>query len=174
MSYTEVAGGDPILAATINDLIRGTLNRDSGRLVQTVAQTAIVNNTMTPATFTTEDRDTGGYHSTVTNPSRVTPTVPGVFEVKGSISCSGASDYTSIEVVILKNGTATPSAFRMQPGASSQTTVVPVSGDVECNGSTDYFEIAFRLVRSGAGTSGTTVSSQFASTLEWKYSRTRP
>jgi hypothetical protein len=165
--YSTVAAGDPINASTINDLIAASINRPSGRLVQAVAQSGIVNNTMTAVTFTTEVYDTNGWHSTVSNTSRVTPTVPGIYRVKGSVAAVGATDYNAVEAVILDGGSPVPPATRFQPGVSSQTTVIPVTADVDCNGTTDYFELGFRLNRSGAGTSGTVVSAQFASVLEW-------
>lgn len=173
-AYANVAAGDPIYASTINDLIKYGPNAYAGRLVQTVAQTGIVNNTMTAATFTTEAYDTGGFHSTSSATSRVTPTVAGIYRVKGAISAGGQTDYLAVEAAILFNGSAQPPATRFQPGASSQTTLVPASADIDCNGSTDYFEIGFRLNRSGAGTSGTTVSAQFATVLEWSLLRTSP
>ena len=170
-----VFGGDIIYAADINAIFNATLDKPIGRLTQAVQQTGIVNNTMTAATFTTEVFDTHDFHSTSVNTSRVTPTTEGTYLVRGSVAIQGQTDYTTVEVVILKNGTAQPPATRLPPTTASQTTMLPASCYVDCNGSTDYFEIGFRLNRSGAGTSGTAgISSQFATTLEWELSRDRP
>lgn len=138
-----------------------------GRLVQAVAQTGITNNTMTAVTFTTEELDTGGFHSTSVNTSRVTPTVAGVYRVHGAVSAIGQVDYASVEVAILVNATAVAPATRFNPGSAGQTTVIQAEALVTCNGSTDYFGVGFRLQRASA-TSGTVVSSQFASVLEWE------
>src|SRR3982751_367898 len=155
-----VFGGDPIFASDINALIAASSEKPAGRLVQTVAQTGIVNNTVTAVTFTTEQFDTAGFHSTSVNTSRVTPTVAGIYKVTGSVSISGATDFTAAEVVILDTGSAMPPAFRITPGATSNTLVLRATAYVECDGSTEYFEVAYRVARSGAGTSSTAVSSQ--------------
>ncbi len=166
-----VFGGDVILASDINALIAASSERPAGRMIQTVAQTGIVNNTMTPVTFTTEQFDTAGVHSTSVNTSRVTPTTAGIYRVMGSVSISGATDYTAAEVVVLVNGSAVAPAFRITPSATSNTLVLRATAYVECNGTTDYFEVGYRVARSGAGTSSTAVSSQFASVLEWELTR---
>ena len=146
-------------------------DKPAGRMVQSGAQTGILNNVLTACTFTTEDFDTHGFHSTSVLTSRVTPTVSGLYDVRGGVSITGQTDYTTVEAVIRFNGNAIAPAHRITPSAGSQTLVIPATAFVVCNGSTDYFEIAFRLQRSGAGTSGTVVSSQFASVLEWAKER---
>jgi hypothetical protein len=175
VTYTEVAGGDPILAATINDLIRYGPNKPCGRIRQGTAQTGIVNTTTTAITFAAADEiDTHNFHDTVTNNTRVTPSVAGIYIVKGGVAVAGNTDYTQVQAFIQKNGAALAPAHRITPGATAVALVLPVSAEVQCNGTTDYFEIAYQATRSGAGTSSTSVSTQLTSVLEWTWDRTEP
>lgn len=162
-----MAAGDKALWSDVDEFIAGP----SGRLVQTVAQTGIFTATITPITFTTEDQDPYGYHSTSVNTSRVTPTVAGWYRVSGGVAYAGATDYTVIEAFIRENGSVgVPPAHRVTPSTTSQSLVLPVSAKVPCNGSGDYFEICLRASKT-AGTISTVVSSQFTSVLEWEYDR---
>lgn len=142
-----------------------------GRLVDAVGGQSLPHNTLTAINFGTgsEDFDTGGFHSTTTNTSRVTPTQPGYYAVNGAVAFTGRSDYAAVEVVLRKNGTAIPSASRMSPKDVSQTLILPVAAKIQCNGTTDYFEISARHVNGASAASSTVVSSQFASSLEWTY-----
>jgi hypothetical protein len=163
-----MAAGDRIFWTDVDEAIEPP----AGRLVQTVAQTGIASGATTAATFTTEDLDSHNFHSTGALTSRVTPDVAGWYEVDGSISLAGATDYTILEAFVRKNGsTGIAPAYRTTGvSASSQTLVFGTRAKVECNGSTDYFEICFRITKS-AGTISTVISSQFASVLEWRYVR---
>lgn len=176
MSYTEVAAGAPIAASTINDLIRYGPNKPAGRIRQGTAQTGIASGANTAVTFAAADEiDTHSFHDTVTNNTRVTPTVAGLYRVHGGVSISGQTDYTQVQGMIGKNGAGFfAPCHRINPGTSSQTLVLPVSAMVQCNGSTDYFELYFSATRSGAGNVATAVSSQFACALEWELIRTEP
>lgn len=143
-----------------------------GRIRQGTAQTGIVNSTATAVTFAAADEiDTDNFHDPATNNTRVTPTIAGTYHVTGGVAIAGATDYTQVQCYLAKNGSALAPAHRITPGATSNTLVLPVAAKIECNGSSDYFEIWFQLTRSGAGTSGTAVSAQFASVLEWEFVR---
>lgn len=175
MAYANIGAGDIILAATINDLIAYGPNKPVGRIRQGTAQSGIVNSTSTAVTFAAADEiDTHGFHDIATNNTRVTPTVAGIYHVTGAVSIAGQTDYTQVQAFLQKNGTPLAPAHRITPSATANTLVLPVAAKIQCNGTTDYFEIAFNLTRSGAGTSGTAVSSQFASVLEWVWDRTEP
>jgi hypothetical protein len=141
-----------------------------GRCAQTVAQSGWANNTGIPITFTTEDVDSGNAHNNVTNNTRITPTKAGWYRVHGSVSFAGQTDYTTIEVFLRSNGTGGyPPAGRISPSAANQTLVIGTTALILFNGTTDYVELLARTVRSGAGTSGTVVSTQFASVLEYQF-----
>lgn len=142
-----------------------------GRIRQTVAQSGVANITIFAVTMDTEDHDTGGFHSTSSNTSRVTPTTAGYYQVKGVVTFAGQTDYVGLDAIIRTNGSTTlPGAGRQGAPGSNTTVSVPVSAQVQMNGSTDYFELCGRATR-GTGTSGTTVSSFLASTLEWEWLR---
>lgn len=162
-----MAAGDKAFWSDVDEAIA----RPAGRLVQAVAQTGIASATSTPVTFTAEDLDSHNFHSTAVNTSRVTPTVPGWYNVKGGVAFGGATDYIVNESFIRQNGTVgLPPANRITPSASSQTLVLPCAAKVFCNGAGDYFELCLRATKT-AGTISTTISSQFTSTLEWDYDR---
>jgi hypothetical protein len=107
---------------------------------QTTAQ-SISTATWTSFNIDTELFDSDGAHSTVTNTSRYTATVPGTYMVIGS---SGwVSNSTGLRRVrIAVNGVA---VFGTGTGAEAQTTS-GVSGHitstlVQLNGTTDYVEV---------------------------------
>lgn len=167
---TLVSDGDDIDAAPINRLAAGTIEKPTGRIRQTVAQTGVTNNTLTPVTMDTEDWDDNNDHSTVTNTARVTPHKAGTYRFAGSVCFLNQTDYSGLDVVFRKNGTTTlPPATRVAPSATNTTWVLPATALIDCDGSTDYVELCFRAARSGAGTSGTAVSSFLASALEWEF-----
>lgn len=169
---TIVSDGDDIDAAPINRLAAGSIEKPTGRIRQTVAQTGITNNTITAVTMDTEDWDDGGYHSTVTNTSRVTPTKAGLYLVTGGIAYTGQTDYSGVEAIWRKNGSTTypPATRHSSLSTTSGTIVVPAAPiQIRCDGVSDYFELCMRAARSGAGTTSLVVSSFFASALEWQF-----
>lgn len=84
---------------------------------QTVAQ-SLTNSTATPITFTTEDVDTSGMHSTSSNTSRIVATVAGWYMCNGNISY--ASNATGIRTTAWQvNGT---------PINGAGTSTTPVTG----------------------------------------------
>jgi hypothetical protein len=166
------AAGDEVVSADVSELEDLTTGKPIGRLVQTVAQTGIASNTATAATFTTEDLDTHNFHDTGSNTSRATPNIAGIYNVRGSISLAGATDYTILQCLIRKNGSSSlPPAYRSTGvAASAQTLVFGTQAFVDCNGTTDYFEVVL-IVSKSAGTISTVISAQFACVLEWVYER---
>lgn len=164
--------GQIMLDEDFDEIQAASSEKPLGRLVQTVAQSGLASAAYSAMTFTTEALDTHGFHDTAVNNSRVTPTVAGWYRVHGAICTVGQTDYTTIEVVLRKNGSSNLSpATRLNLRNDSQTTVIPVTALIDCNGTTDYFELVLRPTRSGAGTTSTSVASQFATTLEWQYER---
>ena len=170
MAYTEVASGAPILASTINDIIRGTLNRPTGRMVASAAQ-ALADNTQVAILFAAEDFDSANFHSTSSNTSRVTPSKAGQyrFTATGFFEAQTATTVVS-DVNIRFNG-----ATNLAPGARVG---VPPAGQafslsctvlIEMNGTTDYIELIMR--QDSAGADNTNQSIQVSSALEWEYVR---
>lgn len=136
------------------------------RLVQQAAQ-SLANATPVAITFGTgsEEYDTHNFHDMVTNPSRITPSIPGVYEMTGTVSLVSAP-YTQAYVRARLNGanvspwviTPTPSAAGTGPLALQITVRIP------CNGTTDFIEL-FAQQTSGAARN-TDASAGFASVLE--------
>lgn len=115
-----------------------------------VASQSVANNTATALTIDTEVYDSDGFHSTVTNPSRVTATIPGWYLVFGYGTFVG-NTAGSRSVRIYLNGVAVP---------GSQTTLSPAPSGVQwaascwcmvnVNGSTDYIELNVSQTSGGA------------------------
>lgn len=178
MSYASVGAGGIIYAQVINDLINYGPNKPHGRIRQGGAgvQTGLASGATVAITFTSADEiDTGNFHDPAgANPSRVTPTVAGLYLVKGGVSIAGQTDFTQVQAAIAKNGAAFAPAERITPSATANTLVLTTHATIQCNGTTDYFEIVASATRSGAGTWATVASLQFASVLEWSLDRTEP
>lgn len=144
--------------------------RQVGRLVQSGTQ-ALANNTQVALTWSTEDFDTGSFHSTVTNPTRVTPNVPGYYRFTFTAFMGGTmtANSTIIDANIRTNGVNNiPPGPRDSAGINGgvslfATVLIPM------NGTTDYVELVARQ-QAGVGTT-TNQSQQFSSVLEWEYVR---
>lgn len=143
------------------------------RLVANATQ-SIADNTATALTFATEDIDTDGFHSTSVNTSRVTPTVAGYYRFYGTVFMGGRTDYSTISVVIRKNGSTNMApAGRVGGGASfsgaaasAQVCSVPCDVLVDMNGTTDYIELVVTQDNVANVSVSTNQSSQFSSTLQ--------
>lgn len=97
-------------------------------------------------TFNSEQSDDHGFHSTVTNPSRITPTTSGwyVFLVKAQASGSPTADGT-FGLAVRKNGAESPTLGRMtiHQDAWSDDNFFLVTYPSSFNGTTDYVEAWF-------------------------------
>lgn len=86
VTRTFVAG-EVVLASYFNTNINGPINfllaKPIVRLRQTTLQT-ITTSTLTALTYTTEDVDSSGMHSTVSNTSRCTAVYPGWYQQSGA------------------------------------------------------------------------------------------
>lgn len=86
---------------------------------QTVAQ-SLTTSTITPITFTTEDVDTSGMHSTSSNTSRLVATVAGWYLCSGNISY--AANATGIRTTAWQvNGVAAPGAGQLFVATAAAT-----------------------------------------------------
>lgn len=137
--------------------------RPVGRLVASGTQ-ALADNTDVTLTWTTEEFDTHGFHSTVTDPSRVTPNVPGYYRFYASGFFAAQATPNFVEVKIKINGTAIAPAVRA-PGMTTThgygcTVLQPM------NGTTDYAEV--QVKQDSAGADDTAQSIQFSSVFEWE------
>jgi hypothetical protein len=165
----SLAAGQVVDEDDLADIVAGTTEKPVGRLVQAVAQ-SIADNTHVALTFTTEEFDTHGFHSTSVNTSRVTPTIAGYYRVSGAVFMTARSDYSYVEGHIRVNGTAVPPGER-KPVPPNGTVSCGASAIVECDGVSDYFEFGVRQDNTANVASLTTVSVQFTSALEWEFMR---
>lgn len=164
MSYTDVAAGDPIYASTINDLIRGTLNRPWTRLALQANQ-SIPNTTATAVLFGagSEIRDDRNWHSTSTNTDRITPDLPGRYQVIGNVYFA-ANATGDRRIYAAKNGATSNNWSREIANGSNGINSI-VGGIYECNGTTDYLSLQVFQSAGAAlniqGTGDTTFSTTF-------------
>lgn len=138
--------------------------RPHGRLVASGTQ-ALADNTQVAVQYSTEDWDSHGFHSTVTNNSRVTPNVPGYYRVWVTTFFDPQTTPVVSDTNIRKNGSSNVAPANRGVGqavAFSQA----CTAEVEMNGTTDYFEHVCR--QDSAGADSTNQSSQFSSVMEWE------
>ena len=157
-----MAAGDITYWSDVANAIRPPLVR----LVATAVQ-ALADNTAVALTFAAEEIDTHGFHSTVTNTSRVTPTVAGYYEVTGTVFFEAQTTPVVSSAWIRKNGTDNkPAAGRDVPGAQAFSLHTGATL-ISMNGTTDYVELMAQ--QDSAGADNTNQSIQFSSVLEVKY-----
>ncbi|GAA3032062.1 hypothetical protein FHS39_002601 [Streptomyces olivoverticillatus] len=106
---------------------------------QTTAQ-SIPNATFTSFTLDTEVVDSDGGHSTTTNTSRYTATVPGTYLVVGTAGWSGATTgYRRCRITL--NGGVVPGAAVGTDATNAVLCGQSVTAIVVMNGTTDYVEV---------------------------------
>lgn len=139
--------------------------RHVGRAYATSGQ-SLADATWTAITLQDESFDTGNFHSTSSNQSRVTPSVAGYYRFTGTGSFESQSTGVGLDVGIRKNG----SDFQGSPVRIPGTTTIAaqqVSVIVSMNGSSDYCELVMR--QDSAGSDNTQINDPFRPTLEWEY-----
>jgi len=144
-----------------------TDSKPIGRLVASGTQT-LNDNVETAITFSAEEIDTHGFHSTVSNTSRVTPNVAGYYRFYGSVFFASLTTPVTAEGRLRKNGTDNIAPAHRGPGYTVASSG-PTTAIIAMNGTTDYVELIAR--QDSAGNSSTNQSIQFSSVLEWEYIR---
>lgn len=144
-SFRTWVAGEIVTAAFMNTNIRDAGNFFlswpvfEGR--QTVAQ-SFINNTPAGVLLDTEDIDTDGGHSTVTNTSRYSPQTAGRFQLAGGIgwaaNATGVRNAEFWKNNALINGAATS---LINAGAGSIVRCPTRVITAVANGTTDYFEL---------------------------------
>ncbi|MFE2712207.1 hypothetical protein ACFXKI_09515 [Streptomyces mirabilis] len=106
----------------------------------TTTQSIPNGNAMTALNFDTEILDSDGGHSTVTNTSRYTATVPGLYLVFGFVGWANTSGGDRRIQIALNGASVIGSAVSMDPG---QPVIhgLASSAFVTMNGATDYVEV---------------------------------
>jgi len=166
------AAGDPIRATDDDVITQASSGKPLVRLIQQVAQ-SIPSGISTAITFGagSEDIDTNGWHDTVTNNTRVTPTVAGYYRVTGGYvtTTSSFAAANSIDCAVAKNGVSAASGER-QGGATTNTQLMCIAGAIlSANGTTDYFECMANQVTGVA--INTHIAQRLSSFLEVEFLR---
>lgn len=143
-TIATVSAAQDITAALWNAQVAGTMqlqqNQCMCELYQSVAQ-SFTSGQYTGFTFDSEELDVYGFHSTTTNTSRITPTIPGRYGVS---FCGGwVSNATGGRGAFLRlNGTVFRGGEMGAAVAGGLWTDSSFYRTVYCNGSSDYFEVA--------------------------------
>jgi hypothetical protein len=168
------ASGTSTLAAVTATTVAATGNvtgkRPNGKVALNTATQAIALSTVTAVPYAgTDIRDDANFHDPVTNNTRVTPSVAGVYRVTLCTSWA-AGTATNRLTFIRKNGTSvvTPTMNETAPTTAFQQLI---TGTITCNGSTDFFE---HCVSSGVainitGIAGASDTGNPNTTMEWEY-----
>lgn len=170
------AVGDLVLAADWNDYVKGV--RDfliAGKPVavakQTVAQSGWTSATYTAVTFTTEDLDRDGQHSTVSNTSRFTiGGTLGWWRLSGVVTITGNTNTTLARAGFALNGSIIGGTVSsIAPASTSNALAIATHAMlVEATAAGDYVEL-MGWVTAGAGTLGTNVTGTFQSGVCLEY-----
>lgn len=140
--HREIPPYDTI-ATEIVDTVSFLLNPPMIKVHQTSAQ-SVPDSTWTAVSWNVEDIDPYNFHSTTTNPTRVTPTVAGWYRGWYSFGfVEGTTTDTSRSGYIAKNGVETRSRHNARPHAVSTQSRAPrgVPFYIDLNGTTDYVEL---------------------------------
>lgn len=169
MTYTNVSAGDPILASTINDLIRYGPAKPICMLQQgTTTQTiSAITETLLTYGAGSEIYDDLNWHDITTNNSRITPTVAGRYKVTLRGVLSASFIVYAGHLSVYKNGAQADQGGNVHyftasgistayPGMINTATVLPEFVTyVDANGTTDYFESYIYLNTIGGATQNT-------------------
>lgn len=161
------------LAEAIDDDVTLVDTRPRVRLVAQSTQ-SIAHNTATAIQFgvSSEVLDTGSWHDTVTNNTRITPDIAGYYEGFGAVALGGRTDYVTQQAWFRTNGsTGVPPASKPPLSATqiNSTDMIPLAtATVFLNGTTDYIEMMTQHTNGAAVAQLTAVSFQFASVFELK------
>lgn len=168
-----VAGGAPIASADFIAQQNLTISKPLCRVRQGTPQT-VASGANTAVLYDLEDYDIGGsgMHSTVTNTSRLTPTVAGYYCFDGvGILVAATNGFTLVNGWVRINGaTNLPGADRQAMAATLGNQTVSHRVRWPMNGTTDYAEFVV-LHTSATSPQNTNASGQFASTFEAEFIR---
>src|SRR4051812_6538784 len=128
-----VAAGDPVESADITTITDYTTGKPLVRLTQQAAQSIATTNTAITFGASSEDIDTHGFHDTVTNNTRVTPTVAGYYRISATY-ISAATVAPFLAVTIGKNGTVVQPRTQVYHAVTSAVKSVNTSAIQTANG----------------------------------------
>lgn len=139
----QFASGEILTAANLNAVTRPW---NAVCQVSASATQSLTSALAAVLTMDTEDLDPLSWHSTVTNTSRITPTIAGWYRATAVVLFGSDNDYTRISVAIFKTGASATPPYGQQsfvPGAAALGPVLTTqSVMISLNGSTDYLEVS--------------------------------
>lgn len=170
-SYRTWVVGEIVTAAFMNTNIR-----DSGLFLiaiplfrgRNTAGQSIANSTYTSIVLDTEDVDSDGMHSTVTNPSRVIPQTVGWYLLSGGVGW--VVNVTGQRGGLwAKNGTAVPGTDSLGPNATASfpSSAAARATHVQMNGTTDFVELQGFQSSGGALSTATNSGDQPSVDVQW-------
>jgi hypothetical protein len=112
----------------------------------------------TSVTFGTEVLDPLNWHSTVTNTSRVTPTIAGYYFVTLQLNDVTGAGQTRALMRCNKNGTDI-SPVRIQMDTNGTDDDFSLSGYISLNGTTDYVEM--NILQTNTSSASRTITARF-------------
>lgn len=164
-ALSDLSTGTLITGAVWNSLLGATGNLAEVATVKrcrvTTTGASIANNIDTVVAWDgTETYDPAGWHSTVTNPSRITVDASGVYLVRAQLGYDAQATNTR-GCYLRTNGTVTVAAVQQAISTAATPTIVPAMDVIEAAAG-DYFEVvAFQSSGSALGVSAITVYSCF-------------
>jgi hypothetical protein len=169
---TNTGTGDTAIILSANNITLNAKTKFSvptGKLILGALSQSIPNAAITQVSYTTEIRDTYNFHDNVTNNSRVTPSVAGVYRVTAS-TLWAANATGARRTYIGKNGSVIGPVAVQQAGTANQLSQLVIN-QVECNGTTDYFSHhVFQDSTVALNVVGDSVeSTTFQCALMWEY-----
>lgn len=139
------AAGENVMIIDILRAIQASSERPIVRCLATATQ-SIPDAALTPLQFGAEDFDTHGFHDPVTNNTRITPTVAGYYDFRGTYYTGPRADYVTVDCSLRKNGVTSmaPAERKGYPTAATQVSLAistQCQALIFCNGTTDYVEL---------------------------------
>lgn len=127
--------------AEVYDTLTWLMRPPMCKVRQTTAQ-SISNATFTAVTFQTEDIDPYNWHSPTTNPSRITPNIPGWYRGWFSIGMSTATGGSYRVGYVWRSAVTGRSRRDSKPPVSTASkSLRGIPFFMPMNGTTDYFEV---------------------------------
>lgn len=151
-----------------SNIANKTYTKNIGRIKRTTTQ-ALADATFVAIQFADEDYDTGNYHSTTVNTSRITPTVPGYYRFIGVCLFSAQTTPAFSDTCFRMNGTDQLPGASRGPGNATSTFSGTAFATMPFNGTTDYMEFIVR--QDSAGADDTNTTSPFIPVVEWEFVR---
>jgi len=164
------SAGEVVTDTTMNNSITAVLNFLMAppilRCRQTSAQ-SIPNNTITAVVFDTEDVDSSGMHSTVTNTSRATAVYPGWYWTGGNVTF--AANATGVRTTSwgVNGTTQNGSGTDFPVGSAATTNQLGASGSLFFLNVADYLELRCFQTSGGALLLDVTSTGQPTLALHW-------